>query len=671
MEAATEDSVLADFNDAEFVYFGRKTRFFRDGQAFRVTTENAQGRPETFTIAYTLGYAPLQQYLVDIGGGRLQPLPFAWDARERREGGHRWFHLYPKENVAPKNPLFWMNPIQNWNHMCGDCHTTGFQKNFSGSANRFDSGWSELGNGCESCHGAGSAHIEARRAAAPGARVEDRLRPLRTLRDQIDQCGVCHARRVRLREASADGGLRETMLDTWRPQMPHDGLYFADGQIRDEVFEIGSFLQSKMSAKGVRCADCHDPHTAGLKAEGNTLCLQCHAPETFDTTRHYFHQPGTAGAQCVACHMPSRTYMVVDPRRDHRLAIPRPDLSDRLGTPNPCVQCHAGRSNTWAAQVVARETAGRPGAHEFPLTLGAAAWPALREQTDAASSLRAFLDSTANPILKAAALESIRTPTTELLALAQGELNASEPLVRLSAASVFAALPPNERTPLLIGLARDPVRAVRFEVAPLLAGIDRTSLTSSQREGLDAAIDEYRDALNRDADRAESLSGLAALQLAAGDAASARGSFETALKRDPTSLTALVNFADFRRAQGEEFLSEVLLRRAEALYPEAADVHYALGLLLARAKRIPDAVTELALAAQLAPDDSNYAYVYGVSLYTAGRVDAALSVLAAARSRFPADARIGSALDAYCTEQRSRLPAIARESARICREINP
>jgi predicted CXXCH cytochrome family protein len=669
MEPASGEAVLGDFNDREISYFGRRTRFFKDGGAYRVTTENAHGRPETFTIAYTLGYQPLQQYLVDVGGGRLQALPFAWDTRARKAGGQRWFHLYPRENVTPGSPLFWTGALQNWNHMCGDCHTTGFQKNFVAASERFESRWVEPGDGCESCHGPGSFHVESRRARGGGPSDAGRLRPLHAQTDQIDQCGACHARRVRLHEAVTGGGLRETMLETWRPELPHDGLYFADGQIREEVFEIGSFLQSRMAAKGVVCTDCHDPHTARLKAEGNALCVQCHAPETFDTPKHHFHQAGTPGAQCVSCHMPSRTYMVLDERRDHRLAIPRPDLSDRLGTPNPCVQCHTGRSNAWAAASVARATGGRPDARALPLTLGAAAWSSLHEQADAAQALQAFIDSPANPVLKGAALASIRTPAADLLAVARNQLAAGEPLVRLGAMSAFNALPSSERTPFLIGLTGDPLRAIRLEAAAMLAGVERNPLTPIQREGLDAAVAEYRDVLQRDADRAESLSDLAALQLAQKNVAAARALFEKALDHDPTSLTALVNFADFHRAEGDDQAGEVLLRRALALYPEAAGVHHALGLLLARQKRIPEAVTELSRATQLAPDDSTFAFVYAVSLYTAGRPDTALSVLAHARARFPANARIGAALESYCTAQRSRQSPTAA-AVTICREYS-
>jgi predicted CXXCH cytochrome family protein len=361
MEIPSAASVLGDFNNAEVRYFGRTTRFIKDGNSFRIVTENQQGQTESFNVAYTLGYQPLQQYMVDIGGGRIQVLPFAWDTREKKAGGQRWFHLYPKENVTPANPLFWTRPMQNWNHMCADCHTTGYSKNFSDRDNTFASHWIETGNGCESCHGAGSTHVEAMKLDGSKAVDYSSIHSPRTQKAQFDQCGACHARRVRLREPLSREHLLDTMLETWRPQLPQDPLYFVDGQIREEVFEIGSFLQSRMAAKGVRCTDCHDPHTARLKAEGNLLCTQCHKVETFDSSEHHFHKSGTAGAQCVSCHMPSRTYMLMDARRDHRLAIPRPDLSDALTTPNPCTNCHTDRTNSWAADEIRKRAVHREG----------------------------------------------------------------------------------------------------------------------------------------------------------------------------------------------------------------------------------------------------------------------------------------------------------------------
>lgn len=167
---------------------------------------------------------------------------------------------------------------------------------------------------------------------------------------ELDTCAACHSRRKVITKNPVPG---EPYLDGYLPALLEPGLHHADGQIDGEVYEYGSFLQSRMSAAGVTCSNCHDPHSAKLRAEGNALCGQCHMPAKFDSAEHHHHQPGNAGAQCVNCHMPTKTYMVVDIRRDHSFRVPRPDLSVALGTPNACTQCHAEHSAEWAAQTVA------------------------------------------------------------------------------------------------------------------------------------------------------------------------------------------------------------------------------------------------------------------------------------------------------------------------------
>ena len=130
------------------------------------------------------------------------------------------------------------------------------------------------------------------------------------------------------------------------------GLYHPDGQILEEVYVYGSFVQSRMHSAGVTCSDCHDPHALNVRSAGNALCSRCHQSAAYDTPAHHFHEPESTGASCVECHMPATTYMVNDPRRDHSIRVPRPHLSVQLGTPNACTDCHTDRSADWAAGFV-------------------------------------------------------------------------------------------------------------------------------------------------------------------------------------------------------------------------------------------------------------------------------------------------------------------------------
>lgn len=538
--------------------------------------------------------------------------------------------------------------------MCGECHTTNYAKAFSDEENRFHTTWSELGNGCESCHGAGSLHVQVMggRAAGAAGSGDVHILGVRDQAGQLEQCGACHGRRVRLHE----GAHRESLHDTFVPELLLEGLYFTDGQIRDEVFELGSFLQSKMAAHGVTCTNCHDPHTARPKAEGNSLCAQCHEPSRFDTAEHHFHRAGTAGAQCTSCHMPARTYMVVDPRHDHRLAIPRPDLSDFLGTPNPCTGCHGERSNAWAAAVIRDHGLARGKPPPASATFGTVLAGARGEQPGSAGAVAALLgEPFVGGIAKATALATLRPAlrrdlSPEARALIEAQLRSDDPWLRLGSVQALRDVPLTTRAPLLLRHLNDTSRAVRLAIAPLLAGLDASGLAAGTQRDLAAVFSEYERWAATNADRAESLVELANFHRARGDHGAARATYEKALERDETSLVALLNFADFLRSAQDDLAAERLLRRACALYPDSPDAHFAWGLHLVRTRRTALAVAELERAAELAPDNSHYVYVSAVASYSNGNIESALASLRRARARFPENAPLRAALEAYCAK---------------------
>jgi len=661
MEAANAQTVLGNFNNTTFDYFGRKTFFSRQGDQFQVKTENQKGKTETFTVVYTLGYKPLQQYLVKFPDGRIQTLPFAWDTRAKDQGGQRWFHLYPKDNIKPENPLFWTRPLQNWNYMCADCHTTNYDKNFSDEKNTFDSHWSEMSNGCESCHGPGSAHAELMQQTKGQKPPDLLINKLATQTAQMDQCGVCHARRTQLSHNPA----HEQMLQTWQPELLHDNLYFTDGQMHDEVFNVGSFMQSKMYANGVTCTNCHNPHSDKLKIEGNGLCTQCHNKETYDSEKHHFHPQNTSGALCVSCHMPTQTYMVVDPRHDHRFSIPRPDLTVSLGgttsVPNVCVTCHQekmhqkGKDSVWAANAIRAHLRNVGKSDTPPDHFANTFWQARHEQLAAEASLKKLIaDNNTRGIVKATALTELANYLNpDSLELVKASLKSDDALVRYGAVQALTALPLEQRRSLLVGMLTDSSRAVRLALAPMLVGSDKNAMTPLQQQQLEQIFSEYVGQLQSDSDRGIALTNLANFYLMQGDTTTAQQYFEKALQRDEKSLAALLNYADYYRQIGNDAEAEKLLRKAIVSYPDSPDAHYALGLLLVRAESYTAAMAELKQAQALAPLNSQYAYVYAIGLYSSGSITQAFSVLAQAREQFPANTQITSALQAYCAEQQN------------------
>lgn len=668
MQVADAKSVLGDFRNARFTYAGTTSTFFtRDGKYF-VRTDGPDGKLADFQILYTFGVAPLQQYLIELPGGRLQALGIAWDSRPKSAGGRRWFHLYPGEKIRAGDPLHWTGVGQNWNFMCAECHSTDLRKRFDAATGRFRTTWSEISVGCEACHGPGADHIAWAREKAAGKATKvpdlglaivlderkgvrwiptatgnaERSTP-RTSSREVEVCARCHARAARLSDDYVHG---RPPLDTHRLARLDEGLYWHDGQMRDEVYNWGSFVQSRMYAQGVTCSDCHGPHTQALRAPGNAMCATCHAPTRFDTAAHTHHAQGSAGAACTACHMPTTIYMQVDPRHDHSMRIPRPELSAKLGMPNACNGCHAKKSPQWAADAIAKWTGKTPVGHQNfaeALHAGSVGAPGARD------ALQAIADDPAQPaIVRASAIDRLGPwLTPETLSSVTNALNDPDPLMRLAAVEALSATDPATRLRYLPRLLADPVRSVRIEAARALTGPEESRIPAPQRDAFAKALAEYVAVQTYNADRPEGHVNLGNLYALRGDPDRARAQFEQALAIDPRAVEARVNLADLHRAWGADGEAEAVLRKGIALEPRAAPLHHALGLALVRQKQTAAAVRELGEAAKLAPANARYAYVYAVALHDTGRPQDALRVLREALKRQPYDREVLFALAQY------------------------
>jgi len=660
MQPATDATVLGNFGGARFDWKGVATTFLHRGDAFAVRTDGPDGKLAEFPVRFTFGIDPLQQYLVEFPGGRLQCLGIAWDTRARMDGGQRWFHLYPGElRMDFRNALHWTRPQQTWNHMCAECHTTDFRKNYRAEGDRFESAYAAGNVGCEACHGPGSGHVAWARG---GNREEDRLRgltfslkgaSLATWRDpnptgtltrsgpisrvEVETCGPCHARRGQIWPEVKPG---EEIGQAFRVALLDEGLYQPDGQILDEVFEYGSFLQSKMYQKGVTCSDCHEPHGAPrLRKEGNAVCARCHLPAQFDTEAHTHHRTGTPGAQCVSCHMSMRIYMVVDGRRDHSFRVPRPDLSVKLGTPDACTGCHAKQGARWSAEKVVALWGLRVEARP---QWGEAIAAGRTFQPGAGERLMATADSSAFPgIVRATAvrlLEGFVDP--QVAAAIERASRDPDPLVRRAAAGAVEGLEPPARLRVGAPLLADPVRAVRLEATATLSRVPVRLADPSTRTALELAQRELRASLAADADRSDAQYNLGVLELSLGRIPEAEAAFRLAIQRDPTFAPAYLNLADIERGNGREREAEATLR--EALRWDAGDAptYHALGLSLVRQGRRAEALAALEKAARLGRTSPHFAYVYAVALNDGGRRSEAVRVLEETQGRFPGNVEI-------------------------------
>ncbi len=636
MAPAKQGSVLGDFADARVEFHGITSRFYESAGKYFVETLGSAGRSQ-FEISYTFGHYPLQQYLVATEDGRFQALNIAWDSRRSAEGGQRWFHLQPAQTISADSPFFWTRHLQNWNSRCADCHSTNLVKSYDPETYRYTTSFSEANVACEACHGPGSEHIEtARRGQDTIGTISNARRQMswdfmpgdaiaegsgEVSATQVNLCGGCHSRRVQLGVTGTD------YHDQFRLALLDEGLYHTDGQMEAEVFVLGSFLQSKMHAAGVTCTDCHEPHSGRLLLAGNSLCAQCHRPEVFDTSRHHLHQFGSAGGQCVACHMPSKTYMQVDDRREHRFGIPDPALTLVSGVPNACAGCHAGAPPDWAMTALGQGVASADLYARLNRQLQ-------RYDPSILPALLSYVRDPANPAIKRATLVSYLSNLTSshTIQLAHEMTSSDEPLIRAAAIRSVSHAAPGVRLAIIKKLAADPVKTVRIEAGRLMSEMLPDDFVETP--SIHTLLQEYRDSLRFTRDTPSGQTELGLLELNLGRHSQAFDAYRRALAIEPQYVPALLNLADLHRARKEEDAAAALLQHAVILAPDAGATNYSYGLSLVRQKQTEAALSYFE-AANLAQDSQpGYTYVYAIALDAESRTADAVQVLREASLRW-------------------------------------
>jgi tetratricopeptide (TPR) repeat protein len=621
MAEAADSTVLGDFDDATFEHGNITARFFKKDGKFLVHTQGPGGEPRDFEIAYTFGITPLQQYLIPFPGGRLQSLTIAWDT-VREE----WFYLYPGQDIPPDDWLHWTRGAQNWNGMCAECHSTNLIKNYDPETKSFATTWSEIDVSCEACHGPGSRHVEWAEIP-PMARPETENYDLviRTSdigsQQQVELCAPCHSRRSEIGDYDHT---RAELLDNIVPTVLEDRLYHSDGQILDEVYVYGSFVQSKMFKNDVRCSDCHDVHSLERVADGNALCLQCHQAEVYDGYDHHFHKKEHEGKPsdghlCVKCHMPESPYMVVDWRADHSLRVPRPDLTREISVPNACNQsgCHVDKTLEWHLEhyrgwygiarkphygtVLAAGRSGSAGAGDQLINLAAdVLYPSIVRAT-ALSLLGGYPSEAATNAFNMA-------------------LSDEDALVRYTAVRSVNVSDNDVMARLVAPLLFDPVRAVRMQAAARLAGLSPELFKAYQREAIESALTEYTEAMTYALDFAFAGHNLGNVYSALGDPQKAEKYYRTAIEIDDLFYPAKVNLAMILNATNRNDEAVQLLREVLEANPDEYEAAYSLGLLLAEMNKFEEAARFMARASEGMPANTRVLYNLGLVQQHLGRI---------------------------------------------------
>jgi len=603
MQHASSDTVKGNFENATFSSLGQNSLFYQKENRFFVKTAGPDGKLSDYQILYTFGTTPLQQYIVSFPDGKLQTLPIAWDTMKKR-----WFHLQESQNPQPNEWIYWTNGGLNWNSMCADCHSTNLKKNYHLDQQSYNTTWSVIDVGCEACHGPGKTHMTAVEDDSFQPGINDPKIDMQVGEDShilVDKCGRCHSRRQQLTEVFKHDS--DELLDHYLPTVLQPGLYHSDGQILDEVFVYGSFVQSKMYHNNVSCIDCHEPHSARLKIEGNNLCASCHTKDQYDTPSHHHHPANldeklvnnedSLGNQCVDCHMPGRTYMGNDFRRDHSFRIPRPDLSVQYDTPNACNACHKEESAQWAASAV-EDWFGKERQPHFSEVL------ALSEaQPEAAiRPLLVLLVDPAQPAIARATAAHILTPLMALPHIREAmdaALSDKEPLLRTMAANAFSALSPPDKLQALSRLLKDEVRSVRIAAARSLIEINVSQIPQAMHADFETAKNEYIKSLNINAEFPSTQLQIAMDHHKQEQLIPAERAYSNALKIDNHYNAARINLAQLYYQQQRLSDAERLYREVINQEPNVASAHYALGLLMAEQGDFDEAKKFLGIAGEM------------------------------------------------------------------------
>ena len=691
MQTANKDTVLGDFNDIEVNFHDIATRFFIEDGQYKLTTTNKQNKVQTFAVPYTFGFYPLQQYLVDVGEGKLQAFNIAWDSRTKEEGGQRWFHLQPIEKITPEHPFFWQRHFQNWNSRCADCHTTDLKRNFEPKTNSFDTQFSEVNVACESCHGPAGQHIKLAKKGELSGQDSGFSQTLPELKNfsfspnkpiahadgkpnnsEINVCARCHSLRTPLTQPFAnteqtyqdthnksEENYRDThnkkalahsanqpqqrFVDDNRLEWIRAPFYHANGSINEEVFVAGSFMQSKMQHAGVTCSNCHNAHTGKVKIQGNGLCLQCHQAETFNTPEHHHHTPQTDGAMCVNCHMPEKTYMGVDDRRDHSFLIPDLSFNNAASEPQSCLACHDKTDKHW------REASHKLWGSNSKVN----EWKVAREHVQSLApqgldEAIAFIQNPGHSYLRRASLLAALSQyrSQEGVDIALANLENDNALLRRAAVESLNILSPRARWQVLSQKLDEPSKSVRFEMARTLVE-SVGQLSRSDKAKLMPLLGEYRDMLALNADSPITQLALGNLASNLGDLAVAEQAYLTAYKIEPSYIPVLIQISEFYRQQGQDEKGAGYLSKALKVEPNNAQANHALGLFKIRQKQYGQALANLKISAHSDEALPSFAYIYAVALDHQSQTNLAISELEQAHQRWPADTDVLSALISY------------------------
>ncbi len=655
MQVADMQSVLGDFNNAVFKSKGFTNRMFQNDSTFYMVLENRNGNPDTFSVRYTFGYYPLQQYIIEFPDGRYQCTHVAWDSME-----NKWFDLYPDLEIHHSEWLHWSGGAQTWNNMCADCHSTNLQKNYQAESDSYHTTWDEINVSCEACHGPGSEHIRLARADAKPELVNSSvfLGAFSSQQEQMQFCARCHSRRSQLTNSF---NFEEHWMQQYSPEILRPDLYYADGQILDEVYVWGSFTQSRMYREGVRCLDCHDPHTYRRKMEGNLLCLQCHDLQTYDNKSHHFHEPGSDGAKCESCHMPGRYYMVNDYRPDHSFRVPRPDLSVKYDVPNACNRCHEDQSFQWASDWVNTWYGNKRQFHYSEILLRAVHLESSPKEIAHFTTIDTIPD-----IAKATALFHLENYAgEEAFRALLGSLQHPAALVRRTAVEGLGLYNIEEYKTNMMKSLFDTVKMVRLAAYNALSGTDISFASAGDVAQYNRVGEEFFETSTLNSDFPSGKLYLGQYYQRAGQTDQAQEYYEKAIADDNYQNMARMNLSLIYNSQNRNQEAAGLLKKVIEQEPDYDYAFYSLGLLYAEINRPDSAIIFLEKSIEKNLQNAAAYYNLGLLYQQQNQATKAENTFLRGIKNIPGNERLLYALTHFYLQERNR-----EQAKRYALELN-
>ncbi|WP_053404591.1 tetratricopeptide repeat protein [Persicobacter sp. CCB-QB2] len=622
MQIAMDTTVLGDFNDTKVTLNGITSHFFkRDGKYF-INTEGKDGNYHDFEVKYTFGYYPLQNYMTENEDGRIQVHRVTWDSEK-----NRWFNQHDELDMHHGEWLNWTGAAGTWNTMCADCHSTDLKKNYDPESDTFNTTFREINVGCEACHGEGSHHVEWVESEDydedKNMEVKSFMRMTAYLDNKqlVRECAPCHSRRMNI---EIDNQFEGEFMDHFVPEILRDGMYHGDGSIQDEVYVYGSFVQSKMYEHGVKCTDCHNPHTSRIKGAkshdkgqwvyDNTVCTNCHLKgheaEIYDTPKHHFHEQDTEASQCISCHFVGEYYMGNDYRPDHAFRVPRPDQSVEYGIKNACNRCHEDQSAQWAADAVV-EWYGpdRDINYTDALLKG-------RERDPAnVKEIAKFVRDVSQPeIARATAVHYLsQTNDPSVVNPIVLALNDPEPLVRYRAVEAISTWSDEERVTYLVPRLKDEIKSVRVAAVRTLVGPIAQQVPAEYKGAYEQAMTEYMKSLAINADFRNGNFSYGQYYERMGDDLAAEKYYIRTIGMDSLFNAARVQLANLYNRKGENDKALERLEEVIEIEPAYGGAYYSIGLIKAEEQDFTAAEKYLGLGVEKGNDHPRAYYNWALA----------------------------------------------------------